>query len=46
MSKSNEFQGVKQEKTKRGCMENGVVKSCEMCKVCGRNKADSKYIVK
>ncbi|MDM5153632.1 hypothetical protein QUF88_07250 [Bacillus sp. DX1.1] len=43
MSKSNEFQGAKQEKTKRGCMENGAVKSCKMCKICGRNKAGLGY---
>ncbi|HEK9099888.1 hypothetical protein KFD70_06655 [Bacillus pfraonensis] len=33
MSKSN--QGVKQ---KRRCMENGVVKTCKMCKACAAIK--------
>ncbi|CAI8710461.1 MULTISPECIES: hypothetical protein [Bacillus] len=41
MSKSNE--DVKQ---KRGCAENGVVKPCNMCKACGREKENEKYMSK
>ncbi|AIK36553.1 MULTISPECIES: hypothetical protein [Bacillus] len=41
MSKSNE--DVKQ---KRGCAKNDAVKTCNMCKVCGRKKENEKYMSK
>ncbi|EOP60597.1 hypothetical protein [Bacillus cereus] len=41
MSKLN--QGGKQ---KRRCTENGVVKPCKMCKACGREKENEKYMSK
>lgn len=41
MSKLN--QGVKQ---KRGCAKNGVVKTCNICKACGQEKENEKYMSK
>ncbi|WP_165771894.1 hypothetical protein [Bacillus cereus] len=41
MSKLN--QGGKQ---KRRCTENGVVKTCKMCKTCVREKENEKHMLK